>query len=514
MSDSRPDNRPGNRTVKRVLIVGGGTAGWMCAAALTRMLDTDAVDVRLVESEQIGTVGVGEATLPGLADFNRMLGIREADFMAQTSATIKYGIEFVNWTQDGERYFHPFGTHGADLDGLPFHQYWLRLREQGDASRIEDYCITATAALEGTATAPARDPKSLLSRLSHAYQMDAALYARFLRRYAEERGLARIEGRVTGVDLDSESGFVSAVALDDGRTLEADLFIDCTGFRALLLGQALGVDYQSWAHWLPVDSAWTAQTTRGAHEKPYTRCTAKEAGWQWRIPLQHRVGNGHVYSSRFMDDDAALHVFRDGLDDEPVTEPRNIKFTTGRRARFWDRNVVSLGLSGGFLEPLESTSIYLIQAGIKLLVSLWPGADCPPVEQDEFNTLMGREFEQIRDFLLLHYVANERHGEPFWDHFRTLTLPDSLARKIELFREGGRVFRYDGDLFSDTSWVAVFLGQNIIPQRHSGMVDAVPTDRLQQSLDGMRKAVASTARAMPRHEDFLAKAGATYRDAS
>lgn len=494
--------------VKDIVIVGGGTAGWMTAATLSRTLDLKNIRIRLVESDSIGTVGVGEATIPNIISFNRMLGIDEPTFMRETAATIKYGIEFVDWTQDGERYFHPFGTHGVDLDGLSFHQHWTRAKETGQISRIEDYCLTAQAALSGKAASPSSDPNNPLSMLSHAYQFDAALYAAFLRRYAEDRGLERVEGKIISVDLAPENGFITSVDLENGETLSGDLFIDCSGFRALLLGQALDVGYESWADLLPVDRAVTAQTAKSGPVKPFTRCTAKQAGWQWRIPLQHRTGNGYVYSSRFIEDDAAEAEFLSALESNPITPIKQIRFTTGRRNRFWEKNCIGIGLSSGFLEPLESTSIYLIQTGIKALVSLFPDASCPQVERDEYNTILGREYQQIRDFLVLHYVANERTGLPFWDYLRDMPIPDSLTQKIELFRERGRFFRYDGDLFSETSWVAVFLGQGIIPKGHNPVADAMPISDLAKRLDMLRNGIAQTTHKLPAHDDFLKRYGA------
>lgn len=501
-----------SRPVKDIVIVGGGTAGWMTAAALSRTIDLNSIRVRLVESDSIGTVGVGEATIPNIIGFNRMLGIDEPTFMRETAATIKYGIEFVDWTKDGDRYFHPFGTHGVDLDGLSFHHHWSRAQTKGQASRIEDYCLTAQAALSGKAASPSRDPNNPLSMLSHAYQFDAALYAAFLRRYAETRGLERVEGKVVSVNLAPETGFITSLDLDDGGTLKADLFIDCSGFRALLLGQALEVSYESWADLLPVDRAVTAQTSKSGPVKPFTRCTAKQAGWQWRIPLQHRTGNGYVYSSRFIDDDTAKDEFLSGLESDPITSLKQIRFTTGRRTAFWEKNCIGIGLSSGFLEPLESTSIYLIQTGIKALVSLFPDATCPQIERDEYNKILGREYQQIRDFLVLHYVANERTGRPFWDYLRDMPIPNSLTQKIDLFRERGRFFRYDGDLFSETSWVAVFLGQGIIPKGYNPVADTMPMSDLTQRMDMLRKGIAQTTDKLPAHDEFLARYGAAMSE--
>jgi len=500
-----------SRPIKNVLIVGGGTAGWMTAAALARTLDLSQINVSLVESDAIGTVGVGEATIPDIIDFNRMLGFDEATILRETSGTIKYGIEFLGWTREGEKYFHPFGTHGVTMDGLSFHQHWARARAAGRASDIEDYCLTAQAAKHGRAAAPSGDPNSPLSMLAHAYQFDAGLYAQFLRRFAEGKGLKRVEGRVTNVGTDPESGFIKSVSLEDGQQLNADLFLDCSGFRALLLGETLGVKHESWADLLPVDTAVTVQTEKMRNADPFTTVTAREAGWQWHIPLQHRTGNGYVYCSKFKTDDVAKETLLANVTGKHLTEPRHIRFTTGRREKFWEKNCIGIGLCSGFLEPLESTSIYLIQAGVKALISLFPDASCPEVEQREYNNIMSREFEQIRDFLVLHYVANQREGEPFWDYLRDMPIPDSLQQKMDLFRERGRFFRYDGELFTETSWVAVFLGQGIIPSGHNPIANRAPIDQLTHRLNTLREGIARTAQQLPKHEDFLRRSGANFK---
>lgn len=491
--------------IKNVVIVGGGTAGWMTAAALARTLNIKTTTVRLIESNEIGTVGVGEATIPNILTFNRMLGIDEREFMAATQATIKYGIEFVNWGKHGERYFHPFGSHGADMEGISFHQYWRRLKSLEPSSRIEDYCITAMAAAAGKSTLPERDPRSVLSRLDYAYQFDAAQYAAYLRRYAEARGITRKEGRVTRVNIRETDGFIQSVTLETGETIAADLFIDCSGFRALLIGQALGVDYVNWSKWLPVNSAVAVQTAKTGPAMPFTRCTAKSAGWQWRIPLQRRTGNGYVYCSDYISDDAAKTSLLADLDSPAAGDVKQLRFTTGRREKLWDKNCVSLGLSAGFLEPLESTSIYLIQAGITKLLALFPDTGFSAVERDEYNKIMATEFEQVRDFLILHYVATEREDEPFWDYVRTMDIPVTLQRKIDLFKGRGRFFRYEGELFTETSWVAVFLGQNILPESYNPLVDNVEETQLRQSLASMKQAISAGVGAMPSHEAFLDK---------
>ncbi len=494
-----------DNAIKNIVIVGGGTAGWMCAAAMSRMLGR-AVRITLVESEQIGTVGVGEATIPNIAQFNQMLGIDEAEFMAATHGTFKLGIEFVDWGQLGESYLHPFGNHGVDMDGVSFHHYWSRLRACGDPTSIEEYSLSAVAARADKFTHPKADPRSILSHMSYAYQFDATAYAAYLRKYSEARGVTRIEGLVQHVSQDSESGFVTSVSLQDKQDIQGDLFFDCTGFRALLIGKTLGVDYQDWSHWLPCDSAQAIACDLNGPVIPYTRATARSAGWQWRIPTQHRTGNGHVYSSAYMSDDEASQILMDNLDGSPHMEaPKQLRFKTGKREKLWDKNVVSLGLSGGFLEPLESTSIYLIQAGISRFMALFPDKNMPAIERDEYNTLLGKEFDQVRDFLILHYIATQRDDSPFWTYVRTMDIPDSLTRKINLFKSGGRFFRYEGELFTDTSWIAVLLGQNIIPQRYDPIVDTLDMARVKDSLGSMHNAMKRAVQNMPSHDQYIAK---------
>jgi len=491
--------------VKSIVIAGGGTAGWMAAAALSRMLDTSQVKITLVESEAIGTVGVGEATIPNIATFNKMLGIEEREFMAATNATIKYGIEFAGWTKETESYFHPFGTHGRDMMGMSFHQFWRKMHALGKAERLENYCATAMAAKQGKACLPSRDPKSLMSTLSHAYQFDAGLYAAYLRKFSERNGAVRMEGKITDVDVDSESGFIKTLHMDNGESLSGDFFIDCTGFRALLSEKVMGTPFRDWSHWLPCDSALAVGSEKQTDTPPYTRATARQAGWQWQIPLQHRTGNGHVYCSSYLSDEKAGETLLHTLETSPLGAPKQLRFKTGQRERMWTKNCLALGLSGGFLEPLESTSIYLIQAGISRLLALFPDSGFNTTEIDEYNRLMDMEFAQVRDFLILHYVANERHGEPFWDYVRNMSVPDSLTRKIELFKSRGRFFRYEGDLFTETSWVAVFLGQNVLPQSYNAIVDGMPERDIDAALNAIKSELDRDIPHMPSHEEFLSR---------
>jgi tryptophan halogenase len=489
--------------VRKVLVLGGGTAGWMTAAALSKVLNGQ-VEVVLVESEQIGTVGVGEATIPPILTFNSMLGIDERAFMRATRATFKLGIEFRDWTRLGDRYIHPFGTYGLDIEAIKFHQVWRKVRDQ--VGPIEDFNLAAVAARQNRFALPDPDPAKVLSSLKYAFHFDAGLYARFLRDFAEKRGVTRIEGKVADVALRGEDGFIQSVTLEDGRTLQADLFIDCSGFRALLIGQALGGRYLDWSHWLPNDRAVAIPCdTGGDGLTPYTRATADKAGWRWSIPLQHRTGNGYVYSSAHIDDDEALAALTAGLDGPPRADPNFLRFQVGRRDRAWIKNCVAIGLSSGFLEPLESTSIHLIQAGITKLLALFPDKGFDPLEIDEYNRLTAQQVELVRDFIILHFKATERSDTPYWDYVRTMEIPDSLARKIDLFASRGRIFQSDYDLFAEPSWIAVLLGQGIVPRQYDALVDALPAAALVHRLKRMADLIGQTAQAMPDHQAFIAR---------
>jgi tryptophan halogenase len=494
--------------VRKVVIVGGGTAGWMAAAALSRLTATG-VAITLVESDEIGTIGVGEATIPSLHDFNRMLGIDEDEFVRATGATFKLGIEFVDWGRRGDRYLHPFGTYGRDVQGLKFHQLWLRQARldgaMGDVGRLDEYCLSAVAARAGRFTRPSADPAAVLASLGYAFHFDAGLYARFLRNMSEEAGVTRIEGKVVAVDRDAVNGHIAAVTLADGRRIDGELFVDCSGFRSLLLGEALGVRFTSWQHWLPCDSALAVPSASGGALLPYTRATAGRAGWRWRIPLQHRTGNGHVYASAFCSDAAAEDDLLQGLDGAALADVRKLRFVAGVRERLWEGNCVAIGLAGGFLEPLESTSIHLIQSGIARLLSLFPDASFAGPERDEYNRLLGLEYQQVRDFIILHYHATTRNDSAFWDHCRTMQIPASLASKIDLWRSKARVIRDQGGLFTEDSWIAVLAGQEAPPASYDPLVDTLSIEETARFMRHMRDLIGKTAAAMPRHEDFIAR---------
>ena len=495
MSDTQP--------IRSIVIVGGGTAGWMAAAALSRLCPTG-VDVTLVESDEIGTIGVGEATIPPIRTFNAMLGIDENEFVRRTQGTFKLGIEFVDWLRPGSRYLHPFGTFGADMAGVNFHQFWLKHRASGDFPALEDFNLCAVAARLGRFQKPLEDPRSVLSTLNYAFHFDASLYAAYLREYSEARGVVRREGRVVDVPLRADNGFVEAVVLEGGHRIDGDLFIDCSGFRGLLIEQALNTGYEEWSRWLPCDRAVAVPSSGTGAPLPYTRATALAAGWQWRIPLQHRLGTGYVYSSAHLSDDEAAATALSLVEGEPLGEPRVIRFTTGRRRKLWNRNVVALGLASGFLEPLESTSIHLVQAGISKLLAMFPDQSFNPVLEAEYNRLSALQFEQVRDFIILHYKANERGDTAFWRDAAAMDVPDSLATKIALFRENGRIFRHEDELFSAASWLAVLMGQGVHPRRIDPLVDAAgEPDAVRQTLLRMAAFMRRAAEAMPTHQSFI-----------
>jgi tryptophan halogenase len=489
--------------LREIVIAGGGSAGWMTAAALSSLLNPKDVSITLVESEEIGTIGVGEATIPDIIYFNRILGLDEAEFMKATQATFKLGIEFIDWGRKGDAYIHPFSVHGVDMQGIDFHQYWLHARAGGDEYPIQHYSLCAVAAARSKFTLPVPDPRSVLSYIRYAYHFDASLYARYLRKYAEARGVKRIEGKIQEVSQAPGTGNITSLRLAGGEILSGDFFFDCTGFRALLSEKVLGVPYVDWSHWLPCNRAQAVACRHAGPLLPYTRSTARTAGWQWRIPTQQRTGNGHIYCSEFMSDDEAAAILLANLDGEVMGSPRQIRFVTGRRQSFWEKNCVAIGLAAGFLEPLESTSIYLIQEGISRFISLYPYACVPDVVRDEYNRHMRVEFEQVRDFIILHYFATERDDSPFWNYCRTMNIPDSLRHKIALFREAGRIFRYEEELFTRPSWVAVLLGQHIMPKHCDPIVATLPQAEVRRSLESMRAAMINAADSMPTHEEFI-----------
>jgi tryptophan 7-halogenase len=488
-----------DRAIRTILIVGGGTAGWMTAAALANTLAKNC-KIILIESDEIGTVGVGEATIPPIKTFNQMLGLDEREFVKATQGSFKLGIEFVNWGKLDHRYFHPFGPHGKPFDILPVHQYWLRAN---DGSNFDDHSMAWAMAKQGRFNRPMPDERNVLSTFDYAYHFDAGLYARYLRAYSEARGVVRAEGKVGSVRQDAETGFVTGVTMEDGRNIEADLFIDCSGFRGLLIEGALQAGYDDWSHWLPCDRAVAVPCAKGGEFTPYTRSTAHAAGWQWRIPLQHRTGNGYVYCSKFITDEAALDTLLGTLDGETLANPNPLRFTTGRRKKFWDKNVVAIGLSSGFMEPLESTSIHLIQAGISKLLALFPDRDFDPLLIDEYNHIAVTEYERIRDFLVLHYKLTTRSDSELWRYCAAMDIPDTLQFKIDHFRRYGRHIPRDMDLFGPPSWLAVYIGQGNIPQATDPLGDYRDEAQGREWLGKLRSAMAMGASQQPTHQQFI-----------
>ncbi|AIT07862.1 tryptophan halogenase [Sphingomonas taxi] len=492
-----------SRRIRRVVILGGGTAGWMTAGALSHSFGA-AVTVTLLESEEIGTVGVGEATIPTIHWFNSLVGLDEADFLRATKATFKLGIAFVDWRAPGHRYFHPFGHYGAALPGVAFHHRWLKAATNGLALPLGALSLAERLADENRFARPSGDARSILSSLGYAYHFDAGLYAAYLRRVSETRGVTRVEGRLNTVERHPDTGFVSALTTSRGERLEGDLFIDCSGFRALLIDDVVGEPFEDWSHWLPCDRAVAVPCARVAPTTPYTRSTARAAGWQWRIPLQHRIGNGYVYASDQCSDDAAIATLLANLDGEPLAEPRLLRFKAGMRRRPWRDNVVAIGLSSGFLEPLESTSIHLIQSGIAKLLTLFPDRDCDPALASRFNTTFARDMDGIKDFLILHYHATGRE-EPLWRHCRAMSLPDGLRERIAQYRRSGRLILDPDELFREASWLAVLDGQGIKAQGYNPLADAIDPAANRAQVQQIADVIARAVPTLPMHDAVLAQ---------
>ncbi|HEY0105001.1 MAG TPA: tryptophan halogenase family protein [Rhizomicrobium sp.] len=493
-----------DKAIRSVVIVGGGTAGWMAAASLAKFLENMNVRIQLVESEEIGTVGVGEATIPPIMDFIRVLGMDENDVIRQTKATFKLGIAFRDWTRPGDYYFHPFGPTGFGMGPVSFPAYWLKMFLEGKAARLEDHSIQAVAAAQGKFMRPVHAPNTPLNKITYALHFDASLFARYLRAFSEGRGVVRTEGKVQHVTVRPQDGFIASVTLESGETIAGDLFLDCSGFRGLLIEQVLKTGYEDWTHWLPCDRAWVAPSEIAGPPPSYTLATAQKAGWQWRIPLQHRVGNGHVYCSGFVGSDEAADTLLANLEGKPLADPMQLRFTTGRRRKAWNKNCVALGLSSGFLEPLESTSIHLIHRGIAMLMKFFPDRTFEQTDIDRYNKISEFEFGRVRDFLLLHYTHTEREGA-FWEHCRNIPLTDSLQEKIDLFKSHGRILREDTELFPIQSWLYVMIGQNIVPRGYDPLVDGIAPQKIVANLDDIRSVVRRCADSMPTHLNFIAK---------
>jgi tryptophan halogenase len=461
--------------------------------------------VRLVESDEIGIVGVGEATLPHIKNFNDSIGVDEAEMMRATNATFKLGIQFVDWGDLGSTYIHPFGAHGGVNAGLGFHHQWLRAVQAGRDWDVQDFSFAVVAARENRFDFPAIGRPTINSTFSYAYHFDASLYAKYMRRLCEARGVTRTEGKVRDVEQDPNSGDIRALLMESGERITGDFFIDCSGFRSLLLANKLDVGWEDWSAWLPCDRAIPVPTERCGDLTPYTRVVAMKGGWRWRIPLQHRTGNGYVFSTRFIDEGKAVEELLQSLDEPVLAEPRLLRFQAGRRKSSWVRNCVALGLSSGFLEPLESTSIYLIQIAIMHLLALLPTAQHDQRLADEFNRRMDTEYERIRDFLILHYHLNSRDDAEIWRYCRSMEVPDSLREKIELFRQSGIIESYKDGLFTPPSWLSVFVGQGLQPERHHPLASVQPLERMLTDLDDLRIEIAERVDEMPKHASFLAR---------
>jgi tryptophan halogenase len=487
-----------NRKIQKIVIVGGGTAGWMAAAALSKSFGKN-LDIRLVESDEIGTVGVGEATIPPIRNIHLLFELSESDFMRAVNGTFKLGIEFENWGRLGERYFHPFSAHGIDTWAAQFHHYWVRARQAGEKAPLDDFSLEAHMARAGRfGLEGERKP-------GYAYHFDAGLYAKLLRKISEEHGVERTEGRVVDVELQPETGYIESVKLENGERFAGDLFIDCSGFRGLLIEQALETGWKDWGHWLRNDRALAVQTEATVPPAPYTRSTARSSGWQWKIPLQNRVGNGLVYGSDYIGDDEAARLLLDNVEGRPLAEPRPIRFRTGRRLKQWNKNCIALGLASGFLEPLESTSIHLIQNGIIRLIKMFPGERIEQSEIDQYNREVRAELRQIRDFIIAHYKVTRRSDSPYWNDCMNMEVPDTLAHKLELFRSSGKIFRDNNELFSEPSWTAVLVGQGLVPEAYHPFADTIRDAEVVQMLARVRGRITQSVNRQPVHSDFIQK---------
>ena len=499
--------------LRDIVIVGGGTAGWMTAAALSKLLN-DSYRIRLVESDEIGIIGVGEATIPHIATFNHILGIDEDEFLRETKGTFKLGIEFVNWGAIGDRYIHGFGKVGQELAGLPFHHFWLRMLREGKVSSLGAYSINTAAPLQAKFMRTRSDmPGSPLSEIVYAFHFDASLYARYLRGYAEQRGVVRTEGKIVRVQQREPDGFIDSVVLESGESIGGDLFIDCSGIRALLIEQTLKTGYEDWTHWLPCDRAIAVPCASVEPLLPITRSTARSAGWQWRIPLQHRIGNGHVYSSKFMGDDEATAILLDNLDGEPLAPPRTIRYVPGRRKKVWNRNCLAVGLAAGFFEPIESTNIHLIQTAILRLMTMFPRIGFNAADIAEVNAQAKFEYEAIRDFIILHYKATERDDSEFWNYCRTMSIPDTLQHKLDLYEGNARIFRVGNELFGEPSWLQVMHGQRVRAQGYHPFADLLPKEVVSEFVGDVERVIQKCVVAMPTHADFVAAHCAASRQA-
>ncbi|MGJ8690859.1 MAG: tryptophan halogenase family protein [Thalassotalea sp.] len=493
--------------IKNIVILGGGTAGWMTAAAFSKVLKNNYCNIRLIESEAISTVSVGEATIPQISLFNKILGIDENDFIRKTQGTFKLGIEFADWKSKGHSYMHPFGSYGKDMDAIQFHHYWLKMFNQGQAPDIEAYSLEAIAAKQGRFMRPQNMGNSPLSSIAYAFHFDATLYAKYLREFAEQRGVIRTEGKVTEVQVKPENGFIDALVMDNGERIEGDLFIDCSGFRGILIEQTLKTGFDDWSEWLPCDRAVAMPCLVKSGEaqlaKPYTVSTAQAAGWTWRIPLQHRIGNGYVYPSKYVSDDEAVHILKSQMESEPLAEPNFLRWQTGVRKKGWNKNCVAIGLSAGFVEPLESTGLHLIQSAIAKLLGMFPNQGFDQADIDAYNSQLTTEMERIRDFIILHYKATERDDSEFWRFCKNMPVPEYLQKKIALYQANGRIYRQDNELFNETSWLAVMHGQGLKTTGYHPLVDTIEAAEISRRLAHVQSVIDKSAQSMPTQASFI-----------
>ena len=484
--------------IQNVVIAGGGTAGWMAAAAFSKLIGKN-LNITLVESDEIGTVGVGEATIPPIKTFHKLLGINEQEVMRATNATFKLGIKFENWGLKDTDYIHSFGATGKECWAGEFHHFWLHGLRKGISADFGDYCYELQAAKAN------KFALSNTSPINYAYHLDATLYAKYLRKFSENLGVNRIEGKIQKVNKNKDTGFISSLSLDSGDIIEGDFFIDCTGFQGLLIEQALHTGFDDWSHWLPCDRAVAVQTKTTSEPLPYTRSIAHKSGWQWKIPLQNRVGNGLVYCSKYCSDEEAIETIKANIEGEMITEPRVIKFNTGRRRKGWNKNCVALGLSSGFIEPLESTSIHLIMSGVIRLLRIFPFEGIHQSTIDEYNNKLDSELNAVRDFIILHYKVTQREDSDFWLHCQNMEIPSSLAHKVQLFKDTGRVFLDDGDIFRVDSWTQVMLGQGLMPEQYHTIAEIMNDKELENFMGNLKKSINQAVDQLPSHAEFLEK---------
>ncbi|GAA6205648.1 tryptophan halogenase family protein [Thalassotalea sp. SU-HH00458] len=496
-----------NNHIKKIVIVGGGTAGWMTAATLAKVLGQNYGEIQLIESDAIGTVSVGEATIPQITLFNRILGIDENDFIKKTKGTFKLGIEFIDWTKKGGGYMHPFGNHGKGMDAIQFHHYWLKMNQLGTVPDLEAYSLAAVAARQGRFMRPQNMGNSPLSEINYAFHFDATLYADYLRDYSTTRGVKRTEGKVVDVLLRNSDGFIDSIKLESGERIEGDLFVDCTGFKGLLIEGALKTGFIDWSDELPCDSAVAMPCMAKEPEnlKPFTQSTAQKVGWTWRIPLQHRIGNGYVYSSKYLSDDEAVSILTKQMENEPLSKPNFLRWKTGMRKQGWNKNCIAIGLSAGFVEPLESTGLHLIQSAIAKLMGLFPHRGFDQIDIDTYNQQLKSELEYIKDFIVLHYKVTDRDDSEFWRFCRDMKVSDRLQAKIELYQSNGRIYRENVELFNETSWLAVMHGQGLQPKGYHPLVDVLDEDEIQRRLDHIKSVIDKSAETMPLHKDYITK---------